>query len=82
MYDYLNIHPEFQYLGSVFSVDSEILHVNAFEAFSKPWTPFQAREGFAWENHGVFITQDEIDEEQLPSRQLEVVLDIDGGAEQ
>ena len=36
---------------------------NAFEAFSKPWTPFQAREGFAWENHGVFITQDEIDAE-------------------
>ena len=36
---------------------------NAFEAFSKPWTPFQAREGFAWENHGVFITEDEIDAE-------------------
>ena len=36
---------------------------NAFETFSKPWTPFHAREGFAWENHGVFITQDEIDAE-------------------
>ena len=36
---------------------------NAFEAFSKPWTPFQARKGFAWENHGVFITEDEIDAE-------------------
>ena len=35
----------------------------AFEAFAKPWTPYQAREGFAWENHAVFITQDEIDAE-------------------
>ena len=37
--------------------------VAAFEAFAKPWTPFQAREGFAWEDHGIFITQDEIDAE-------------------
>lgn len=36
---------------------------NTFETFAKPWTPFQAMEGFAWENHGVFITQDEIDAE-------------------
>ena len=36
---------------------------DTFETFAKPWTPFQAREGFAWENHGVFITQDEIDAE-------------------
>ncbi len=36
---------------------------NAFEAFAKPWTPYQAREGFQWDTHGVFITQDEIDAE-------------------
>ena len=36
---------------------------DTFETFAKPWTPFQAREGFAWEKHGVFITQDEIDAE-------------------
>ena len=36
---------------------------DTFETFAKPWTPFQAREGFAWENHGVFITQDEFDAE-------------------
>ncbi|MBR6221708.1 MAG: N-6 DNA methylase, partial [Clostridia bacterium] len=36
---------------------------DTFETFAKPWIPFQAREGFAWENHGVFITQDEIDAE-------------------
>ena len=36
---------------------------NAFEAFAKPWTPYQARDGFQWDAHGVFITQDEIDAE-------------------
>jgi len=36
---------------------------NAFEAFGKPWMPYQAREGFSWEPHSVFITQDEIDAE-------------------
>ena len=36
---------------------------DTFETFAKPWIPFQAREGFVWENHGVFITQDEIDAE-------------------
>ena len=34
-----------------------------FERFAKPWTPYQSREGFAWDTHGVFITQDEIDAE-------------------
>ena len=36
---------------------------NAFEAFAKPWTPYQAREGFEWDSHKVFISEDEIDAE-------------------
>ena len=32
-----------------------------FKKFTKEAVPYQAREGFAWEEHPVFITQDEID---------------------
>ena len=32
-----------------------------FQKFAKKAVPYQAREGFAWEEHPVFITQDEID---------------------
>ncbi|EOS38956.1 hypothetical protein C808_02273 [Lachnospiraceae bacterium M18-1] len=32
-----------------------------FQKFAKEAVPFQAREGFAWEEHPVFITEDEID---------------------
>ena len=32
-----------------------------FQKFAKKAVPFQARDGFAWEEHPVFITQDEID---------------------
>lgn len=32
-----------------------------FQKFAKEAVPYQAREGFAWEEHPVFITQDEID---------------------
>lgn len=32
-----------------------------FRKFAKKAVPYQAREGFAWEEHPVFITEDEID---------------------
>ena len=32
-----------------------------FQKFAKEAVPYQAREGFAWEEHPVFITEDEID---------------------
>lgn len=32
-----------------------------FQKFAKEAVPYQARDGFAWEEHPVFITQDEID---------------------
>ncbi|MCI8324711.1 MAG: DEAD/DEAH box helicase family protein [Lachnospiraceae bacterium] len=32
-----------------------------FQRFAREAVPFQAREGFAWEEHPVFITEDEID---------------------
>ena len=32
-----------------------------FQKFAKEAIPFQARDGFAWEEHPVFITEDEID---------------------
>lgn len=32
-----------------------------FQKFAREAVPFQAREGFAWEEHPVFITEDEID---------------------
>ena len=32
-----------------------------FQKFAKEAIPYQARDGFAWEEHPVFITQDEID---------------------
>ncbi len=32
-----------------------------FQKFAQEAIPYQAREGFAWEEHPVFITQDEID---------------------
>ena len=32
-----------------------------FQKFAKEAVPYQAREGFAWEEHPIFITQDEID---------------------
>ena len=32
-----------------------------FQKFAKEAIPYQAREGFEWEVHPVFITQDEID---------------------
>ena len=32
-----------------------------FQKFAKEAVPYQAREGFSWEEHPVFITQDEID---------------------
>lgn len=32
-----------------------------FQKFAKEAFPYQSREGFAWEEHPVFITQDEID---------------------
>ena len=32
-----------------------------FQKFSRESVPFQAREGFTWEEHPVFITEDEID---------------------
>ncbi|MCD7882555.1 MAG: hypothetical protein LUI87_02435, partial [Lachnospiraceae bacterium] len=32
-----------------------------FQQFAKEVIPYQARDGFAWQEHGYFITQDEID---------------------
>ena len=32
-----------------------------FQKFQKEAVPYQARDGFVWEKHGIFITQDEID---------------------
>ena len=32
-----------------------------FQKFAKEAVPYQAREGFAWEEHPAFITQDEVD---------------------
>ncbi|MDO5477307.1 MAG: hypothetical protein Q4F43_09390, partial [Eubacteriales bacterium] len=32
-----------------------------FRQFSKEYTPFDARDGFAWEEHPIFITQEEAD---------------------
>lgn len=32
-----------------------------FKKFAKEAVPFGARDGFAWEEHPLFITQDEID---------------------
>ena len=32
-----------------------------FKKFQKEAVPYQARDGFAWKEHGIFITQDEID---------------------
>ena len=57
-------------LAEAYSVDKEIMRFHfyrpdkvceRFEKFAREAVPFQAREGFAWEEHPVFITEDEID---------------------
>lgn len=32
-----------------------------FQKFAKEAVPYQSREGFQWQEHEIFITQDEID---------------------
>ena len=41
-----------------------------FKKFAKEAVPFGARDGFAWEEHPLFITQDEIDSFSCPWRFL------------
>ncbi|MBQ8962270.1 MAG: hypothetical protein IJ089_00535 [Clostridia bacterium] len=36
---------------------------DTFERFAKPWIPYQSKDGFVWDTHDFFITQDEIDAE-------------------
>ena len=57
-------------LAEAYSMDKEIMRFHfyrpdrvceKFEKFAKEAVPYQARGGFAWEEHSVFITEDEID---------------------
>ncbi len=57
-------------LAEAYSLDKEIMRFHfyrpdrvseKFEKFAKEAVPYQARDGFAWEEHPVFITEDEID---------------------
>ena len=57
-------------LAEAYSLDKEIMRFHfyrpdrvseKFEKFAKEAVPYQARDGFAWEEHSVFITEDEID---------------------
>ena len=57
-------------LAEAYAEDSDIMRFHLyrpdkvlaqFQKFAKDAVPYQAREGFAWEEHPVFITQDEID---------------------
>ena len=58
-------------LAEAYSMDKEIMRYHyyrpdkvclRFEKFAKGAVPYQAREGFVWEEHPVFITEDEIDD--------------------
>ncbi len=57
-------------LAEAYAMDREIMRFHfyrpdkvyeRFGKFAKEAVPYQAREGFAWEEHPVFITEDEID---------------------
>ena len=57
-------------LAEAYKEDPEIMRfklynpprvLTQFQKFAREAVPYQAREGFAWEEHPVFITEDEID---------------------
>lgn len=57
-------------LAEVYAEDKSVMRLRfyspdrtlaQFERFAKPALPFKARDGFAWQAHPIFITEDEID---------------------
>lgn len=57
-------------LAEVYEVDKSLMRFHyyapdkvamQFQKFAREAIPYQAREDFSWQEHGVFITQDEID---------------------
>ena len=57
-------------LAEAYEMDKEIMRFHyyrpdrvsaQFQKFAKEAVPYQAREGFQWQEHEIFITQDEID---------------------
>ena len=57
-------------LTEAYSMDKELMRFHwyrpdkvlvQFQKFAKETVPYQAREGFTWNEHQIFITQDEID---------------------
>ena len=57
-------------LAEAYSIDKELMRFHwyrpdkvlaQFQKFAKETIPYQAREGFVWKEHPIFITQDEID---------------------
>ena len=45
--------------------------LGSFELLAMPWAPYQAQEGFSWQEHRMFITQDEIDAELASGGNIE-----------
>lgn len=65
-----DLNERLEALAECYQEDKEIMRfhfyrpdkvLEQFQKFAKEAVPYQAREGFAWEEHPIFITQDEID---------------------
>ena len=65
-----DLNERLEALAEYYQEDKEIMRfhfyrpdkvLEQFQKFAKEAVPYQAREGFAWEEHPIFITQDEID---------------------
>ena len=65
-----DLNERLEALAEYYQDDKEIMRfhfyrpdkvLEQFQKFEKEAVPYQAREGFAWEEHSIFITQDEID---------------------
>ena len=65
-----DLNERLEALAEYYQEDKEIMRfhfyrpdkvLEQFQKFAKEAVPYQAREGFAWEGHPIFITQDEID---------------------
>lgn len=65
-----DLNERLEALAEYYQEDKEIMRfhfyrpdkvLEQFQKFAKEAVPYQAREGFAWEDHPIFITQDEID---------------------
>ena len=66
----LDLNERLEGLAEAYAEDKELMRfhwyrpdrvIAQFQKFAKEAVPYQAREGFQWQEHKVFITQDEID---------------------